>query len=223
MKPLSESVFTPVARIAVTVLASTLSLILRLLYATWRIDPRDLEQLDKVLAHAGRVLVTFWHGQYVPLLPMMRGRQVCIFASRSFRGRVVAAICEQFGNRCVLVPQRGHNEALQIMKTVMRTAPLCATPADGPHGPDHRFKAGLVELASNLQFAIVPLRVMATSSYIAKLRWDRREIPRPFARIHLHVGEPIALPPDLGPKDAKKWSRRLSEEEGSLGAARDIG
>jgi hypothetical protein len=193
------------------------------LYATWRIDARDLKQLDEVLARADRVLVTFWHGQYLPLLPLMRGRQICIFTSRSFRGHVIEAICKQFGCRCVLIPQGEHDEALRVIEAAMRREPRCATAADGPHGPARRFKSSLVELASDLQFAVVPLWFSATSSYLAKLRWDRREVPRPFARIHLHVGGPIEIPSSLDPEGVEKWCRRLGEEENLLGGAGGIG
>jgi lysophospholipid acyltransferase (LPLAT)-like uncharacterized protein len=213
----------PIVRLAIRVLAATLSLALRLQCATWRIEQRDIDQLDSALASADRALVTFWHGQYFPLFPMMRGRRICVFASRSFRGRVIAAICERFGYRCVLVPRRSHDEALELMRTVMRTATRCATAADGPHGPPHRFKPDLVRLASELDFTIVPLWVSATPSYTAERRWDRRETPRPFARIRLRVGGPIVLPSNLDPKAAESWCRLLEQETNSLAAVRAPG
>jgi len=217
---LSRGVFDPIVRLAITVLASTLSLILRVQCATWRISSGDLDQLDRALASSDRVLVTFWHGQYFPLFPIARGRQICVFASRSFRGRVIAGICERFGYRCVLVPASAHGDARQALRSVMRVAPICATAADGPLGPQHQFKPGLIQLASELRIAIVPLQVTATPSRVNEQRWDRRETPHLFARIQLRIGEPVVLPAELGPADSERWCRRLEQEMNALAGPR---
>jgi lysophospholipid acyltransferase (LPLAT)-like uncharacterized protein len=36
-------------------------------------------------------------------------------------------------------------------------------------------------------------------------------IPRPFARVHVHVGEPLEIPPDLPRDEIEEWRGILEE------------
>lgn len=66
--------------------------LLRLQWVTWRKEVEGLERLDRRLARGERTLVAFWHGKYLPLFTLLRGRSACVFTSQSLRGEVIAGL-----------------------------------------------------------------------------------------------------------------------------------
>lgn len=197
-------------------LGALLSWTLRLQRSTWRIDTAEHRRLDTILEHNAPVLAAFWHGKYTALFALIAGRQASVFASDSFRGRVIASICRQFGFHCVLVRAGDPERAVEVMRGVMRGGHLCATAADGPLGPRRQFKPRLLELAAELGYRVVPLSVVCTRKWTIWRRWDRREIPFPFSRVRLRVGEPIALPQPLPPSELAVWQRKLERSLNDL-------
>jgi hypothetical protein len=182
------------ARVAGTVAAA----LLRVAHASWRRDDTELKRLDSLLAGGGKVVVAFWHGKFFPLFSLMAGRHACVFASQSFNGQVIAEICRWFGYDCVLLPANGGVQSRAMMIEALSTHNLAAIAVDGPGGPYHVVKRGAIELASELGFAILPVSAACGRRWIDRRRWDRREVPGIFTRIALALGEPIAVPRNLG-------------------------
>ena len=202
-------------------LGALTSCVLRLQRSTLRADVRELERLDELTRRSRPVLVAFWHGKYFPLFSLLEGRGACIFASDSFRGRVIAEISAHFGYDCILVPGTSGDCALEAMRSVMRRAALCATAADGPLGPARQFKSSLIQLASEFGYTIVPMSVSSSRKRVARHRWDQREIPLLFSQVRLQVGEPVVLPPALTPEDLDGWRKELQERLNELESARE--
>ena len=66
---------------------------------------------------------------------------------------------------------------------------------DGPRGPVHVAKAGIVLIAKTTGCPIVPLGVgMSRAKQFAS--WDRFRLPLPFSRAVVAAGDPIQVPPD---------------------------
>jgi len=181
------------------------------LRATWRVEVNGLDRFDAALAEGRRVLAVFWHGKYVPLFALMRERRACIFSSESERGSAIAMICRHFGYACVRIPDGGRDESLRRMEAALKDYSLTALAADGPLGPRHKVKRGPVLLASRLGFEVFPMSFAARPCLVARSRWDRMELPPPFARVRLESGSPFAVPRDLDPDGVGAWCRVLHE------------
>jgi lysophospholipid acyltransferase (LPLAT)-like uncharacterized protein len=177
--------------------------LLRLQYLTWQKDLREASRIDRMIADGERVLGVFWHGKYFPLFSLMAGRRLCVFASDSFRGRVIAEICRRFGYECVILPNEGGLRSRNLIIETLRSRNAAALAIDGPLGPQHRVKRGALDIASSLGFVIVPVSASARKRRILTRRWDQREIPRLFTRIALTVGEPLKVPSLLGLGDIR--------------------
>jgi len=186
---------------------------LRLQALTWRKRLTGLEHIDAMLAARRGFIAVFWHGKYVPLFALLRGRApgARIFTSRSFRGAVIGEVSRRFGFRAVEIPDRGGDVSLALMREALAGAPAGAVAVDGPLGPYHSVKRGAIELASELGFALLPISVAARRKRVAAARWDRMEFPRPFSAVHLEAGEPIAVPPGLDEAGVEDWSRRVRD------------
>lgn len=185
--------------------------VLRLEVATWRIETEGLDRAERMFDRGERFLLTCWHGKYLSLFPLFRGRRACIFSSESRRGDVLAQICQQFGYECVQIPDHGRDRSLDLMREALPNYVAGAIAVDGPLGPYHVVHRGAIQLASELGFVLLPVSVAAHRKRVQTHRWDRMEFPRVFTRVYLVIGEPIEVPPGLKPEEIASWAGRLHD------------
>jgi lysophospholipid acyltransferase (LPLAT)-like uncharacterized protein len=168
-----------------------------------------LERLDSLQGGDRRTLVLFWHGKYLPLFPLLRGRRACILTNSSFRGRIIGQICRRFGYSALNLPEEPGKKFLLALRQALEVHYLWGTAADGPLGPYHWIKPRTLELAAHFGFTLLPVGVATRHRWRLKGRWDKMEVPLPLSRIGLVVGEPLPLPPDLNEEDVGLWLARL--------------
>jgi hypothetical protein len=183
--------------------------LLRLQALTWRKQVVGLERFAALRAAGHRVIVLFWHGKYAPLFALVRVPGACIFTSRSFRGDVISEICRRFGLRAVEIPDHGGDASLGLMRAAVADSDVAAIAIDGPLGPYHSVKRGAIVLASELGCVLLPISLASRSKRVATARWDRREVPRLFATVHVEAGEPITVPRGLDEEGIDAWSERV--------------
>lgn len=197
-------------RVWVWLIGLGLSVIMRLWAATWRKDTSQLERLDLLVDAGDRVLAVFWHGKYFPLFAAARGRDAVVFTARSFRGDVIAQICRRFGYRACVIP--GKRQGLEHMERALGDgSKLAALALDGPVGPFHRVRSGALRIARDRRFRILPLDVVSQPKFVLKSRWDRHELPLPFAAVKVLVGDPIDVPGTVADDDLDDWRAVLKE------------
>jgi lysophospholipid acyltransferase (LPLAT)-like uncharacterized protein len=200
---------------------------LRLKAASWRLRSSGVaENIDAQIAAGRPMIAVFWHGSYVPLFVLLRGRHARIFTSDSFRGRVIRAICRSYGYDAVLLADHARDQSIERLRAGLRECSTAAIAIDGPLGPRHAVKRGAIQMAAELGFCLVPVGVAADRSRSVEGRWDRMEIPRWFARVGLVAGEPLVIPPAAA-TDPEPWKAvvasqidRAMEEAGRLSGRR---
>ncbi len=193
------------------IIGYALSFYIRLQKTSWHKHQEGLEYLKAQLGQEEPVLVSFWHGKYLPLFALLEGLHGCIFASCSFRGEVVAEICRRFGYECILIPEHARSRAVDIMAKSILHYGTGAVAADGPRGPGRVFKRGSVQLSSELGMTVIPVSVAVYPKIVAKKRWDRYEAPLPFGHVYLKVGKGIPVPVGLKSNEIDSWSLRLKK------------
>ena len=77
----------------------------------------------------------------------------------------------------------------------MATGKPAAFTLDGPRGPARVAQPGAVWLAKATGNPIVPFHIEADRHWTAN-SWDRTQIPKPWARVAIAIGEPIEVPAD---------------------------
>ena len=82
--------------------------------------------------------------------------------------------------------------------------------ADGSQGPAMKVQAGALLLASKTGAPIIPFTVGA-DRYIAFRSWDRTILPKPFSKIIIKWGEPLAVPPGLKADGIEEFRLKLEE------------
>ena len=211
--------------ILVSLIAAVLTAILRACCWSWRKDTRQLEKLRQLAAGRSPVLVLFWHGKYFPLFAIAEGLHATIFAGDSFRGEVISNLSRRFGYDAQLIAANHNGRSADCIRTAYKSAKLGALAVDGPLGPFHVVNAGTVSLASELGLLVVPVSVASSPKMVLTKRWDRRELPMPFARVALAVGEPISVPNGLVRRELADFAAKIraSMDETDSLAARLLG
>ena len=67
---------------------------------------------------------------------------------------------------------------------------------DGPRGPRHKVKGGVIYLAREGQASIVPATVVCQTSWVFEKSWDKFKLPRFFSKIKIIYGPAIKIDQD---------------------------
>ena len=191
-------------------LATLAPWLVRLLALTWRVTRsgdagRTLQQ--------GRSpwLAAMWHGSMLTLMPLRqhRGRNLAVLVSPSDDGALAAVALRHFRYRIVRGSlSRGGASALRSMQELLATGGQLVLTPDGPRGPRHTMNVGVAWLARATGAPVVPLGIAVDRAW--RLRsWDQFAIPKPFARVHVHYGEPVAVAASVGDEELEALARAL--------------
>jgi len=129
--------------------------------------------------------------------------------SASKDGALLVAIFECFGVQPVRgsSSRRGAQALLELATWSERGYDLAITP-DGPRGPCYRVADGAIALAQITGLPLVPASYQLSRKITVK-SWDRFQIPLPFARCEVHIGEIIRVPRELTPEERETYRQRL--------------
>ena len=190
--------------------------LLRFLLLFYRIrlhDPNDFSHKAE-----GMVALT-WHNRlcfFAPLFPKGVCRKTKAVVSSSRDGQYVADLISFFGLQSLRgsSSKKGANALRGALESIREGWNVAFTP-DGPRGPRYEIKPGPVIVASMTGAKILPVMVNA-SRYWEVRSWDGFQIPKPFSKLTVVVGDPIVIPPDLDADGIEKY-RQIVEK-----ALRDI-
>lgn len=168
---------------------------------TWRI--RELgppEVLEKFVRRSGPsqpCLYAHWHGDELVLIGYYRFRNLVVLASLSKDGSLMAKTLELLGYQVFRgSSSKGGAKGLIGMIKAVKKGHQAALAVDGPKGPLHEVKPGIVELAIRSGQPIVPLRCRAERAWYIPRAWNHSYLPKPFSRIEVEYGSPLFIPGD---------------------------
>lgn len=158
-------------------------------------------------------LFVCWHDHTLVVLHLFQKRNIGVMMSRSRAGQMQAAFWSLYGWPIIWGSSKKREgiRALREALRLLRGGQSVAFSPDGPKGPRHQAHAGVIYLASNAPSAIIPLGV-ASDAFWQLPTWDRYLIPKPFARVHVHMGPPLLVPPNLSRDEMDAWQRRIEAE-----------
>lgn len=157
-------------------------------------------------------IYAFWHGRQFLLLGWTRDKQLAVMTSLSRDGRLQDKILKRLGYYTVPgSSSRGAVRGLVGMIRAMKRGHNAAVPVDGPRGPLHQVKPGIIYQASKTGSVIIPLTSRAKYRYIFKRAWDKYEFPLPFSPAVVIMGNPITVPPDATAELMETKRRELEQ------------
>jgi lysophospholipid acyltransferase (LPLAT)-like uncharacterized protein len=166
---------------------------------TLTVIPEGVERVQAHIAKGGTVVFACWHQRFFSgfFVPRIFGMNPCIMISQSRDGDFVSDVVARIG----WVPVRGSSsrggkKALQEMIAGVEKYRMSGHIVDGPQGPPHIIKPGLVSLAQQTGAAICPGYISYEKPWVFN-SWDRFLIPKPFSRVLLRAGDFIFVPKEL--------------------------
>jgi lysophospholipid acyltransferase (LPLAT)-like uncharacterized protein len=194
-------------------------LLLKTLRMLVRVDSEGREKLEALRAEGRSVLIAIWHGRI--LLPILQhvNEGITPMISQSRDGEMITRTIEKLGFRSIRgSTSRGGKEAmLAMIKLLKNPGEVAAIMPDGPRGPRHRLKPGVVQIARESGAVILPMTWSARRP-IRFASWDRFQLWRPFSRALVIYGDPIDCPPN---GDFREQCEQVEKELVKLEVAAD--
>ncbi len=161
-----------------------------------------------------KIIAALWH-QDILLAPYAyRHYRILTLASRSRDGELIARIIERLGFEVVRgSSSKGGGRAVKEMVEHLKGDGLqiAAITVDGPRGPAHKVKTGILFIARESGATIYPVRFSAKRAvYLSN--WDRTMVPLPFNNLVFRCGKPLKIPKNAGKSDLKKLAQGLERE-----------
>ena len=162
-------------------------------------------------------LLSLWHDEILMAVFTRQTIDVAGLVSRHRDGGYLATAMKFAGIR----PVRGSskNGGAKAMAEMIQIAEAhhIAITSDGPQGPRHRAKQGIVFLASKTGREIVPTAATCHRGFRIKGSWTDMLLPMPFTTIYYGAGEPIKVPQDASREQIEQYAHRLEDAMAEIG------
>ena len=173
-----------------------------------------VEDPDNCIQSPESFIVTIWHNRlvFMPVLfPRAARKRSKAVISASRDGQYVADIVHQFGVGTLRGSsfKKAASAQLGALKAINENYHVIFTP-DGPRGPKYHMHRGPIHLASLTGRPVLPAMINA-SRYWQFKSWDGFQIPKPFSKLTLVLGNPMTVPPNLSSKEELEEWRRKAE------------
>lgn len=174
--------------------------VVRLLMMSYRFTPVG-PRPDADADGAKGYVLAIWHQNLFAGILAQTGHRHTVIVSKSRDGDPVSYLCKRLGHHVVRGSSKrgevdkGGKLAKDEMIEVLRSGVPGAVTVDGPKGPAHEVKPGIVEMARLAAVPIIPY-VTIPVRYWSFNSWDAFRLPKPFTRIYIHYGQPIQIAAD---------------------------
>lgn len=155
------------------------------------------------------LIYCFWHNRIPTATYFWRRRGIVVMSSQSFDSEYIARFIQRFGYGTAKGSStRGARAGLIQMIRAVRAGKSAAFTVDGPRGPIYVAKPGALLLAAKANAAILPFSISLDRCWRLK-SWDRIEIPKPFARAIVVIGEQIRIEDGNNEDELERFQRAL--------------
>jgi lysophospholipid acyltransferase (LPLAT)-like uncharacterized protein len=190
----NESILTPAQSRKAALIASAVTPLMRALGATYRWQVDGFEHYEAIVTAGKAPIFAFWHGRILPATLFWKNRGIVVITSQNFDGEWIAGIIRRFGYGTARgSTSRGGARALVQLRRELAAGKPAAFTIDGPRGPARVAQPGAVFLAGATGHPLLPFHIESSAAWTMN-SWDRTQVPKPFARIQVAIGEPIVVP-----------------------------
>ena len=153
----------------------------------------------------------FWHNRIPIATWFWRHRGIVVMSSLSFDSEYIARFIQRFGYGAAKGSStRGARGGLIQMIRAVKSGKSAAFTVDGPRGPIYEAKPGALLVAKKSGAAILPFSISLDRCWRLP-SWDRIEIPRPFARAYVVIGERFYVKDADDEAEQRRFQRALDE------------
>ncbi len=167
-----------------------------------------------------KVIFAMWHSDQCSLhgIPFEKRKNVNILISKSGDGEVIARVVQRWGFSTIRgskdkgTRKKGGVRATMEMIEKVNEGQNVAIMVDGPVGPLHEIKNGVIKVAKHTGGAIIPMVWYSPDKTLVKFpTWDKFKIPLGFTKIVNLYGEPIYVPENSTPEEDNAIKEKLKQ------------
>lgn len=176
---------------------------------SYRIQVEGWERVEEKIVQQESLLFSIWHGTlWVPAY-FLQNLGIYALTSLSQDGSYISQVLENLGWETIRgSSSRGASRSLlQLYRKLQQGASAAITP-DGPTGPRHKIKPGIIFLQEKAGSAIVPVGIEARWKKNFD-SWDQFLLPYPFSKTAIVFAEPFKFESGL----AMEEKQRILEEK----------
>lgn len=160
------------------------------------------EVLQKLKSNHHNYIFAIWHQNLFAGILAQTGHRHIVIVSKSNDAEPVAFTCRNLGHLVVRgssrkgnVDKNGQAAKEEMIECLKQGFPGAVT-VDGPKGPAFKVKPGIIDMAKKSGALLVPY-IVSPEKYWQFKSWDSFRLPKPFSKILIAYGEPIAIRGDI--------------------------
>ena len=190
-------------------------------WRTARYRVKGQEHVNQAHATGRPLIITAWHGMTMMVAGYIAAQedvdQYVVVVPDDPRGAVLSIWTHRLGASPFAISMGADSmvaaRRLLALSGQMEQGKNLYLNSDGPDGPSHEPKKGMVFIARKAGALIVPAGAFTTAGFRIP-RWDRYVVPFPYSRISVVLGEPLEVAPEADLEQARVMVReRLNEVE----------
>ena len=153
-----------------------------------------------------------WHCEIFSTMWFWRKHAMIAMVSQNFDGEYIGRIGKKYGFGVARgSSSRSASRVLVEMIRALRKGSEAIVTPDGPRGPRHVAKPGVVLLSKATGAAILCFHIASQRDWVLTKSWDRTEIPQPFTRTAIFIAPPLVVPADAGKEEQARKLREVQE------------
>jgi lysophospholipid acyltransferase (LPLAT)-like uncharacterized protein len=188
--------------------------VVALIFRTLRVDVHGLDAFQERLKKKSPLIIALWHSQLFLLGPILdtyaKGSLFSVLISKSRDGNIPSFFAKTYPQADVIRVghKTRHVALLDALQAIEHGKILVVTP-DGPKGPMHVVKPGVIFSAQKAQADVIALSWHVSKSYRCN-SWDKFCIPLPFSKLNISFSPAYSLT-HVSEDDAKKMLKDALE------------
>jgi hypothetical protein len=185
--------------------------LIRTVAGSMRYETRGHEAVDALYREGRHIILAFWHAQQLMIPIGYRGTGSHVLISQHGDGEIIARIIARFGHDAVRGSStRGGAGALRALIKLGRSGRDVVVTPDGPKGPRHVVKLGVVQLAKATGLPIVPLAFACSKKNSLRVgtgTWSRILSPGVCSFTEIRSGSRVRQTRGRSKRHAWSWRR----------------
>jgi hypothetical protein len=165
---------------------------------SWRLHEYGLaDVLEKFVRGRAPCVFAHWHGDELVLIGYYCYRRLAILSSLSKDGTIMANSLRLLGYRVFRgSSSRGGVRGLIDLIRAGKSGAQTALAVDGPKGPIHDVKPGIMKLARKTGNPIISVYALSDRSWYIPRAWNTCYLPKFFALVDIHFSPAIYVQPN---------------------------
>jgi lysophospholipid acyltransferase (LPLAT)-like uncharacterized protein len=194
--------------------------IIRFIGRSMRWEAIDYGNLKSMRIAGKNLIMAFWHGRIFMATYYFRNQGIVVMTSQNRDGEYIARVIQRFGYGVARGSStRGSRGATtEILRALDKGTDVGFT-MDGPRGPRYIAKRGAAFIARKSGRPILPFSVSVEKKWVMN-SWDDFQIPKPFSRAVVLIGNPIYINADASEEEVRIIENQIQQ---SLDDLRDRG